>query len=120
MSASSRVRCPCCSMRSPSCSSAARGACSRWRPIAKAAGAWLDASRADMRMLRLIAAAAAEWSAAGREPSYLLSGTRLAQFEGWAAQSGLALTQDERAFLEASLAERDREEAAERARQQRE
>jgi serine/threonine protein kinase/DNA-binding XRE family transcriptional regulator len=82
--------------------------------------AWLDASRADIRMQRLLAAAVAEWSAAGRDPSYLLSGVRLAQFEGWAAQTGLVLTLDERAFLDASLAERTEREAAEQARQQRE
>src|SRR5207253_2937965 len=82
--------------------------------------AWLEASRADVRMQRLLGAAAVEWGAAGREPSYLLSGARLSQFAGWAAQSGLALTQDERAYLEASLAQRERQEAAERARQERE
>ena len=40
--------------------------------------AWLDASRADVLMQRLLAAAVGEWSAAGRDPSYLLSGGRLA------------------------------------------
>jgi WD40 repeat protein len=82
--------------------------------------AWLDASRADVRMQRLLAAGAAEWSAAGRDPSYLLGGGRLAQFAGWAEQTDLALTQDERAFLEAGLAGRAEREAAEQARQARE
>jgi hypothetical protein len=46
---------------------------------------WLAESRAGIRMQRLLAAAAAEWGAAGRDVSYLLSGGRLAQFEDWAA-----------------------------------
>src|SRR5262245_18555686 len=82
--------------------------------------AWLDASRADIRMQRLLAVAAADWSGAGRDPSFLLSGARLAQFEGWAAQTGVVLTQDERAFLEASLSERDRMQRAEAERRERE
>src|SRR5262249_18336406 len=41
--------------------------------------AWLEASRADVRMQRLLAGAATEWSAAEHDPSYLLSGARLAQ-----------------------------------------
>ncbi|GAB4530332.1 MAG: hypothetical protein Kow0063_08280 [Anaerolineae bacterium] len=81
---------------------------------------WLDASRADMRLQRLLAAAASEWTSAGHEPSFLLQGARLAQFEGWAASAQLALTQEERAFLQASLAERQKREAEEAARQRRE
>jgi WD40 repeat protein/DNA-binding SARP family transcriptional activator len=81
---------------------------------------WLDASRADVRLQRLLAAAAAEWTSAGHEPSFLLQGARLAQFEGWAEDAKLALTQEERAFLEASLAERQKREAEEAARQRRE
>ncbi|MBN1813282.1 MAG: protein kinase [Anaerolineae bacterium] len=75
---------------------------------------WLDESRADVRMQRLLAAATAEWDAAGREPSYLLRGTRLVQFEEWEAESVVALTQDERAYLEASQAERKVRQARER------
>jgi len=67
---------------------------------------WLEASRADVRMQRLLAAGARDWLAADRDSSFLLRGTRLAQFEGWAAGSGVALTGDERAYLAASLADR--------------
>jgi WD40 repeat protein len=81
---------------------------------------WLDASRADVRLQRLLAVAAAEWIAANRDLSFLLHGGRLAQFEGWAAGSVVALTQDERAFLEASIAERQVRQAEEEARQRRE
>src|SRR5579859_7912671 len=81
---------------------------------------WLDASRADVRQERLLGAEAAQWSAAGRESSYLLAGARLEQFEGWAATSAVALTQDEWDYLDASLAERDRQLAEREARQARE
>ena len=77
---------------------------------------WLDESRADVRMQRLLATAAAEWIAAERDPSFLLRGTRLDQFELWSITTDLALTQAEREYLDASLAEREarREEEAER------
>jgi WD40 repeat protein/DNA-binding SARP family transcriptional activator len=81
---------------------------------------WLEESRNDVRMQRLLAEAAAEWEGAGRDPSYLLRGARLDQFEGWARETGLALTQDERAYLEGSLEDRQKREAEEEARRQRE
>ena len=81
---------------------------------------WLEASRTDVRLQRLLAAAASEWVNAERDPSFLLQGARLAQFEGWVAETKLALTHDERTFLEASLAERQKHEAEEAARQRRE
>lgn len=82
--------------------------------------AWLEESRADVREQRVLAAAAQEWEEAGREASYLLSGSRLAQFEGWATLTTLALTPDEHDYLEASIAEQARQDAAERERQARE
>jgi WD40 repeat protein/transcriptional regulator with XRE-family HTH domain len=75
--------------------------------------AWLDASRADLRLQRLLSIATAEWIAGGRDPSYLLSGARLAQFEALAADSDLALNREERAYLEASLAEWEAQRARE-------
>jgi hypothetical protein len=82
--------------------------------------AWLDAGRTDIRAQRALATTTAEWSAAKRDPSYLLAGARLAQFASWAAQTDLALTNDEREFLDAGLAERERQEVAENERQQHE
>ena len=81
---------------------------------------WLDASRNDIRIQRLLATAAAEWREANQDASFLLRGTRLDQFAGWAETTTLALTPDERAFLEASLADREARRAEEEARQQRE
>jgi WD40 repeat protein/DNA-binding SARP family transcriptional activator len=66
---------------------------------------WLDESRGDVRQERLLAAAATEWEQAGRDSDYLLAGSRLAQFEDWAARTDLALTPGERIFLDAGVAE---------------
>ncbi|UCC64726.1 MAG: protein kinase, partial [Anaerolineae bacterium] len=87
-----------------------------WRRLRE----WLDKYRADVRTQRLLANVAAEWAEAGRDGSFLLRGSRLDHFEGWAAETELALTEDERAFLEASSAERRRREEEQRAQQARE
>jgi len=81
---------------------------------------WLEESRHDIRQQRLLAVAAAEWEQADKEASYLLRGSRLEQVEVWAKTTTLALTQNEREFLDTSLAHRTREEESERERQVRE
>ncbi|MEW5870615.1 MAG: protein kinase [Chloroflexota bacterium] len=81
---------------------------------------WLAENRADIRLERQLAAAAADWEQAGQDASFLLTGARLAQFENWAEGTTLALLQGERDFLDASIAERDRQIVSERQRQQRE
>jgi WD40 repeat protein/DNA-binding CsgD family transcriptional regulator len=82
--------------------------------------AWLNESRYDIQQQRLLGAASADWQQGGQDKSYLLHGTRLQQIEAWAAETELALTQHERAFLDTCIAERDRQEAAEHERQARE
>ena len=81
---------------------------------------WLDESRADVRMERLLALAVDDWERHGCTRDYLLQGAKLAQFEGWRMTTDLSLTTAEHAFLDASIAERDRQAAAERDRQMRE
>ena len=81
---------------------------------------WLDDSRADVRQQRQLAVAAAEWGNSRRDDSYLLSGTRLSQFEEWGAVTDLMLTPLERDYLRAGVADRVRREAAEAARLARE
>jgi WD40 repeat protein len=81
---------------------------------------WLDNSRADIRMQRVLANAALEWQGIDRDPGYLLRDTRLDQFEAWAATTDLALTDLETDFLDASLAERRARLAEEEQRQARE
>ncbi|MGD8752488.1 MAG: hypothetical protein PVG14_13755, partial [Anaerolineales bacterium] len=81
---------------------------------------WLDESREDIRMQRLLAAATTEWLRVEKDAGFLLRGSRLDQFESWAAETGLALTANERAFLDSSLEERKARQAAETERQARE
>jgi DNA-binding SARP family transcriptional activator len=81
---------------------------------------WLDESRNDVRMQRALAQAAAEWRKADRDDSYLLRGSRLEQFAGWADLSTVALTGDESAYLAAALESRRARQAEEEARRQRE
>ncbi len=81
---------------------------------------WLDERRGDIRQQRQLAAAAYEWLASGREASYLLSGARLTQVEAWQTHNTVALTDTERAFLAASLAERTHLETLEYERQAKE
>jgi WD40 repeat protein/DNA-binding SARP family transcriptional activator/tRNA A-37 threonylcarbamoyl transferase component Bud32 len=75
---------------------------------------WLDESRDDVRLQRLLAAAAQEWGNAGQDRSYLVTGSRLAQFEGWAEQTDVVLTPDESDFLDTSVVEEQRQQAKRR------
>ena len=88
----------------------------RWERLRE----WLMESREDVRLERQLLHSADEWEAAGRERSYVMSGTRLRQFEEWADSTTLQLNEVEVAYLEASLEARREEEAAELARQERE
>ncbi len=81
---------------------------------------WLNASREDIRQERALAHAAEEWAAHKRDRSYLLHGTRLEQFQAWAASTDLAITTVERAFLDASSAQQLQQQDEERERQARE
>jgi len=87
-----------------------------WKRLRK----WLDESRTDVRFQRQLALAAQEWRTANQDPSFLLTGARLVQFEGWAASASVGLTQEERAYLESSSFEHQRRATDERQRQQRE
>jgi WD40 repeat protein/serine/threonine protein kinase len=82
---------------------------------------WLEASRGVLRAHRQLQAAAREWVGAGRDPSFLATGTRLTLFEALSMEvkreDGLALSGEERAYLEASVARREKEIAADQARQ---
>jgi WD40 repeat protein/class 3 adenylate cyclase len=81
---------------------------------------WLDAAREDLRTQRRVAAGAREWVDADRDASFLATGSRLVAFEAWQQSSGLAITPQEREFLDASLAERDRRQEEDDAREARE
>src|SRR6476620_9663202 len=74
----------------------------------------LDSGREQVRLHRRLATGAREWQEAGREPSYLLRGSNLAQFGSLAAESTIALTELEREFVEASTAANELELARQR------
>lgn len=71
---------------------------------------WLAASRAALQTQKRMAQEVDEWLRAGRDPGFVATGSRLAQFEALAEEAIVALTQDEKAYLQASL---DRRRAAE-------
>lgn len=81
---------------------------------------WIDDAREDLRTERRLALAAREWLDADRDPSFLLTGSRLEQFEAWQQGSRISITPEEREFLEESLEARDRRRQEEEARQARE
>lgn len=81
---------------------------------------WLDESRANIRLQRLLAVETAAWISAARSPGYLLRGSRLDQFEGWADESNVRLTTEEADYLTASLVAREQRLSEEEARRQRE
>ena len=70
---------------------------------------WIDGARDDVRAERRLAEALREWVAADRADAYLLRGGLLEQLQGWSNTTSLQLSGPERAFLDASVAERDRE-----------
>lgn len=87
---------------------------------------WLDNAREQLIVHRRLMTSAAEWQSAGQERSFLVSGARLAQFAALQAESesggegALALTEEEEAYLAASLDEQRRQALTEQARQGRE
>ncbi len=78
---------------------------------------WIEISRQHLRVQRRLFAAATEWNNTSRDPSFLATGARLAQFEALASESDLALSQIEIEYLQASMAERRRRAAIEQERQ---
>lgn len=77
---------------------------------------WIEQHRADLRRRAALSAAAEEWIASGRHADYLLTGSRLAEYEAWAAETDFRLAAHERAFLDASGSRREAQEAEESAR----
>jgi WD40 repeat protein/class 3 adenylate cyclase len=78
---------------------------------------WIDVAREDLRTERRLAASTGDWIEADQDPSFLLAGSRLEQAESWQAESGVAATPEEREYIAASRAERDRRQAEEVARE---
>ena len=85
----------------------------RWPRLA----GWVDEDRDDLWMRQRLDEAAAEWMAADRDTSFLLGGSRLDAFGTWAAATDLRLGEIEQDYLSASIAERERVKADDRARE---
>ncbi|MBZ0292193.1 MAG: protein kinase, partial [Anaerolineae bacterium] len=76
----------------------------QWRKLRD----WLESNRDHLRLQMRLNAATLEWLNARRDPSFLASGSRLVQFEGLLDQINVALTADERDYLQESVALRQR------------
>ncbi|MGA9159268.1 MAG: BTAD domain-containing putative transcriptional regulator [Actinomycetota bacterium] len=70
---------------------------------------WIDDAREDLRLDRGLARAATEWRGSDGDQSFLLRGARLEQLETWVGLTDLAIGRPERAYLKASVDQRDRE-----------
>ncbi|MBN2305872.1 MAG: protein kinase [Anaerolineae bacterium] len=78
---------------------------------------WLDDNREDILLQRRVADATEQWHKQNRDASFLASGMRLQQFEPLLERGTVALTPDEVAYVQASIAEGERQ-AAEKAAQE--
>jgi basic membrane lipoprotein Med (substrate-binding protein (PBP1-ABC) superfamily)/DNA-binding SARP family transcriptional activator len=77
---------------------------------------WIEGHRADVRRRASLSAAAEEWRASGRLVDYLLVGSRLTEYRGWAEGTELRLAAPEREFLEESVRHHEEERTEEAAR----
>jgi energy-coupling factor transporter ATP-binding protein EcfA2 len=82
--------------------------------------AWIDGTREDLRLHGSLASAAAEWERTGRDPAYLLTGSRLALYGSWTEETTLALSETERRDLAASQERHESVREEERRRHRRE
>jgi WD40 repeat protein/energy-coupling factor transporter ATP-binding protein EcfA2 len=83
-------------------------------------GEWMDQDRAFGLWRERLAAARRLWEETGRDEGALLRGAALSEAEGWLEGRGEDLNAEECAFIQASLALREREAAEREARRQRE
>ncbi len=81
----------------------------RWSRLA----GWIGEARNDLSMRRRLADATADWEASGRDPDFLLAGSRLELFAAWSSSTDLRLDASEHALVQASVAARDRRAAQE-------
>jgi len=68
---------------------------------------WLQNSREDLRTQRRLATALQEWRASKKDNSFLASGVRLQQLEALANNVDIALTNEEKEYITASVAKRE-------------
>ncbi len=75
---------------------------------------WVEESRDDLRLARLLDDEVAEWQAAGHDQAYLMSGSRLAAYDDWPRTPAVSITDVERDYLSSGRRERERRAVAER------
>jgi basic membrane lipoprotein Med (substrate-binding protein (PBP1-ABC) superfamily) len=77
---------------------------------------WIRESRHDLLRHASFVSSIAEWERSGRDPGFLMTGARLAEYERWASASSVELNARELEFLGASLEVREVEVRADRER----
>jgi DNA-binding SARP family transcriptional activator/WD40 repeat protein/tRNA A-37 threonylcarbamoyl transferase component Bud32 len=80
---------------------------------------WVAARRESLVIQRRFQAAHAEWEESNRDPTNILSGGKLSQYEEWASGEDVRLTSTERELLDTSIARRAAEAAERRTRRRR-
>ena len=80
---------------------------------------WVDSRRESLVLQRRFQVALGEWDESDRNPSNLLVGGKLSQYEDWGAGEDITLTTAERGFLEASIGRATADAADRRARRRR-
>jgi len=69
---------------------------------------WLDDSRYNNQLHKMLSAAARDWKNSSQSGSYLLRGTRLTQYEEWTLKPDIILSDEEQDFLIRCLNEREK------------
>ncbi len=82
----------------------------RWPRLAS----WVEQSREDLRLARLLDEEVAEWEASRHDAAYLMRGSRLAAYDDWPRTPAVSTTDAERDYLYASRRQRAHRAAAER------
>jgi basic membrane lipoprotein Med (substrate-binding protein (PBP1-ABC) superfamily)/DNA-binding SARP family transcriptional activator len=83
-------------------------------------GGWITEARKDLERHAALVVSVDEWERSGRAADYLLSGTRLAEYEKWSATSHIQLNVRELDYIGAGVARRSEELELETSRQSQE
>ncbi|MGA7690437.1 MAG: BTAD domain-containing putative transcriptional regulator [Jiangellales bacterium] len=75
---------------------------------------WVEESRDDLRLARLLDDEVAGWQAAEHDQAYLMSGSRLAAYDDWPQTPAVSMTDVERDYLSSGRRQRERRAVAER------
>lgn len=104
------------STREPTVEVAHEALIREWRRLRQ----WLDTSREDIRQQRRLAELVTEWQTGRKDPSFLMHGLQLSQFETWLENATVAVTDLERDYVRASVEARQQREQIEQERLNRE